>query len=309
MNITKAIIPAAGLGTRFLPATKSTPKEMLPIFNKPAIQHVVEEGVKSGIKNFTIVTSKAKKTIEDHFDLNLELEYKLQEKKMLSYISSLSKVLKAASFSYVRQGEPLGLGHAIWKARHNIGKEYVSIFLPDDIIDSNIPGMAQLIKVATLEKCSVIAVREVPEDQISNYGVIQVRKQFSPNLFQIKELVEKPNKTNAPSNLAIFGRYVLSSKIFESLDELKTGSNGEMQLTDAIQNMILSGEKVFAYRIQGDKYDIGRPLGLLKASINFALKHPDYRDEIKEYLLKIDKDFIIMQGQLEQLNKNKRAVL
>lgn len=305
MKVTKAIIPAAGLGTRFLPTTKITPKELIPVFDKPAIQYVVEEGIKSGIKNFVIVSNRNKKTIEDHFDSFPELEEILKKQNKTNLISTVSKIIKAASFTYVRQNEPLGLGHAIWTARHTIGKEYVAVFLPDDIIDNPVPGMAQLIKVATQEKCNVIAVQEVDKDQTSRYGIIDIRKQFSPNLFQIKELIEKPNPLKAPSNLAIVGRYVLSSNIIESLDDLNVGANNEIQLTDGIQNLILSGEKVFAYRMQGTRYDVGNPLGLLKASLNFALKHPKYSDQVLQYLSNLDRELLVMQGKMETFKKQK----
>ncbi|MFH1644436.1 MAG: UTP--glucose-1-phosphate uridylyltransferase GalU [bacterium] len=309
MKVTKAIIPAAGLGTRFLPASKITPKELLPVFDKPAIQYVVEEGVKSGIKNFIIISSRNKKTIEDHFDFFPELEEKLKKQGKENLISTLSGIIKNTSFTYVRQNEPLGLGHAIWAARHNVGKEHVAIFLPDDIIDNPIPGMAQLIKVATQEKCNVIAVQEIPKEQVSKYGIIDIRKQFSPNLFQVKELVEKPDPTKAPSNLAIVGRYVLSSNIFEALDDLKIGANNEIQLTDGIQNLILSGEKVFAYRMQGTRYDVGNPLGLLKASINFGLKHPEYSDLVVKHLSELDKELLLLQGRMEIIKKQRIANL
>ena len=305
MKVTKAIIPAAGLGTRFLPATKITPKELLPIFDKPAIQYVVEEGVKSGIDNFVIVSSRNKQTIENHFDIFPELEEKLKQQGKDELLSGISKIIKSASFTYVRQNEPLGLGHAIWTARHTVGKEHVAIFLPDDIIDNPVPGMAQLIKVATQEKCNVIAVQEVPKDQVSRYGVIDIRKQFSPNLFQVKELVEKPEINKAPSNLAIVGRYVLSSNIFESLDNLRAGANNEIQLTDGIQNLILDGEKVFAYRMQGTRYDVGNPLGLLKASLNFALKNPEASSKVLEYLAELDRELLVMQGKMEMFKKQK----
>ena len=307
MKVTKAIIPAAGLGTRFLPATKITPKELLPIFDKPAIQYVVEEGVKSGIDNFVIVSSRNKQTIENHFDIFPELEEKLKQQGKGKYLSTISKIIKNASFTYVRQNEPLGLGHAIWTARNTVGKEHVAIFLPDDIIDNPVAGMSQLIKIATQEKCNVIAVQEVPKDQVSRYGIIDIRKQFSPNLFQVKELVEKPEVNKAPSNLAIVGRYVLSSNIFESLDDLKAGANNEIQLTDGIQNLILDGEKVFAYRMQGTRYDVGNPLGLLKASLNFALKDPEASSKVLEYLSELDKELLVMQGKMEMLKKQKVA--
>ncbi len=301
--VTKAIIPAGGLGTRFLPATKTTPKEMLPLLEKPAIQYIVEEGVKSGIKNYIVVTGKNKSVIEDHFDTYPELEKFLEAKKKTELIESLAKIINVTNFIYVRQKEPLGLGHAIWSARHVIGKEYIAVFLPDDIIVHPVPAISQLIQVAQQEKCSVVAVQEVPLNHISNYGVIGIRKQFSPNLFQVKELVEKPTPADAPSNLAIIGRYVLSPGIFDALDEQRIGANGEIQLTDAIQTLLLSGEKVFAYKIQGVRYDIGNPMGLLKANIDLALRHPRYADELMEYLQEIDREMIIMQGKANLLNK------
>ncbi len=305
MNSVKALIPAAGFGTRFLPATKSVPKEMLPIIDKPSIQYIIEEGVKSGIKDFVIVTEKNKKCIEDHFDFYPELEKNLQENKKDQLLEDVSKIIKTANFLYVRQKERLGLGHAVWSARHAFHKEQVAIFLPDDIITGTVPGMAQLMKVASQEKCNVIAVQEVPREETHRYGIVDVRRQFSPNLFQIKDLVEKPAPNKAPSNLAIIGRYVLSSSIFESLDNLKFGAGGEVQLTDGIQNLILSGEKVFAYKIQGQRYDAGTTLGWLKTNIEFALKHPKYSQEILEYITKLEKEILVMQGKTELFNKQK----
>jgi len=285
MLVTKAIIPAAGLGTRFLPATKVVPKELLPLVDKPSIQYVVEEGVKSGIKNFIVVTSKNKDMIVDHLT------------------TDLSKNISNSNFIYVRQSEPLGLGHAVWSARHAVGKEYISIMLPDDIITGAEPGLGQLVKVAAQEKCSVIAVQEVPRSEVSRYGVIDVKKQFSPNLFQVRDLVEKPKPDDAPSCLAIVGRYILSPGIFEALEQTGAGAIGEIQLTDGIQNMILNGEKVFAYRIKGERYDTGTPIGLLKASIAFALKNPAYSQEMSEFLGQLDRELLLMQGKSEILGK------
>ncbi|MFH1832295.1 MAG: UTP--glucose-1-phosphate uridylyltransferase GalU [bacterium] len=307
MNVTKAIIPAGGLGTRFLPATKTMPKEMLPILDKPAIQYIVEEGISSGIQNFIVVTGKNKNVIEDHFDYFPELEKFLKFKKKSELLAGITKIVNVANFVYVRQKEPLGLGHAVWSAKHVIGREHVAIFLPDDIIDGATPAIAQLMKVAAQEKCNVVAVQEVPLEDVSNYGIIGIRKQFSPNLFQIKELVEKPSIAQAPSNLAIVGRYILSPGIFDVLDEMKIGTGGEIQLTDAIQSLLLSGEKVFALKFSGKRYDIGTPLGLLKANIDFALKHPRYSRDILGYLQQLDKDFVVMQGSAQALNRTKNT--
>ena len=303
MVVTKAIIPAAGFGTRFLPATKVIPKEMLPIIDKPAIQYVVEEGIRSGIKSFVMVTEKSKRPIEDHFDSVAELDLYLRKKKQSDKLNHLSRVLSTVNFISVRQKEALGLGHAVWTARHAVGKEYVAVMLPDEIITGSTPGLRQLIKIAAQEKCNVVAVQEVPIDQVPRYGIVDIKRQFSPTLFQLKDLVEKPSINKAPSNLAIVGRYVLSPRIFETLEKTGTGAVGEIQLTDGIQNLLLSGEKVFAYKIPGTRYDVGNPLGLLKASISMALKHPEYSKDIQAYLNQLDKDMLVIEGKAESLEK------
>ena len=304
--ITKAIIPAGGLGTRFLPATKTTPKEMLPLLEKPAIQYIVEEGIKSSLKTFIVITGKNKSAIEDHFDPYPELDQFLAARKKEELMEGVNKIIHASNFIYLRQKEPLGLGHAVWCARHVIGKEHVAVFLPDDIITNTAtPCMAQLMQIAMQEKCNVVAVQEVPMNDVGAYDIIGVRKQFSPNLFQVKELVEKPRPVDAPSNLAIIGRYVLSPNIFNALDELHAGINGEIQLTDAIQNLLLSGEKVFAYKVQGTRYDVGNPMGLLKANIDMALRHPKYAQQMLDYLSSVDREMVVMQGKAQSLAKLK----
>ncbi|KKQ32278.1 MAG: UTP-glucose-1-phosphate uridylyltransferase [candidate division TM6 bacterium GW2011_GWF2_37_49] len=308
MVIAKSIIPAGGLGTRFLPATKTMPKEMLPILDKPAIQYIAEEGAKSGIKTFIVITGKNKKAIEDHFD---SPDTRLKDKGKEGCFESLNKVIESTNFVYIRQKEALGLGHAVWSASHLIYKEHVAIMLPDEIITGPIPAIAQLMQIAQQEKCNVVGVQEVPLDQVSKYGIIGIKKQFSPNLFQVKELVEKPSIANAPSNLALIGRYVLSPNIFTMLGESKLGVGGEIQLTDAMQNLLYSGEKVFAYKIQGNRYDIGNPLGLLKANLDFALRHEQYSGPVMEYLKNLEKDMIILEGQASRqtLVKPKSATL
>ncbi len=303
MDVRKAIIPAAGLGTRFLPATKAVPKEMLTLVDKPAIQYIVEEGIRSGIKNFIMVTSRHKRAIEDHFDINFDLEQILAQRGKESILGNLPKLMKLADFIYTRQIEPLGLGHAVWTARHAVGKEPIAVLLPDDIISGPTPGISQLIKVAAQEKGSVIAVREVPIHEVSRYGIVSIKKQFSPNLFQIKSLVEKPSPTEAPSNLAIIGRYVLSHHIFGALEETSTGAGGEIQLTDAISQLIFSGEKVFAYKMQGTHYDIGTPMGWLKANIALTLKRPEFSEEMLAFLKTLEQDLIVMQSKAEMLKK------
>jgi len=303
MVVTKVIIPAAGIGSRFLPATKAIPKEMLPLLDRPVIQYVVEEGLRSGIKDFLMVVNRSKKVLEDHFDAAPDLEEILKQREKSESLEALNRLSEAARFFYVRQAHPLGLGHAILMARHLVGKEHVGIMLPDDIFMGQIPALAQLIKVATQERCSVIAVQEVPNNQISRYGVIGIKKQISANLFQVREVIEKPTQSQAPSNYAIIGRYVLSPSIFASLDEMNIGALGEVQLTDGIQHMILQGEKVFAYKVSGIRYDTGTPLEWLKANVALALKHPQFADQMTEYLNELDRDLLLMQGRAEFLGK------
>jgi UTP--glucose-1-phosphate uridylyltransferase len=284
MDIIKAIIPAAGLGTRFLPVTKAVPKEMLPILNKPAIQYIVEEAIKSDINQFLIITDKHKQSIADYFDSAPELELLLKERGKENLLSDVQKIIRLSHFTYIRQPEPLGLGHAISMARHSIGKEYFGIFLPDDIIVGPDPALAQLIRIARQEKASVIAVQEVPNECVSSYGVINVKKQLTPNLFQVANLVEKPSVKDAPSNLAIIGRYVLSYKIFQAIDDISGSATDEIQLTDGISQMIKSNEKVFAYKVSGMRYDVGNPIGWVKAIIGFALQNPHYAPHIKDFI-------------------------
>jgi UTP--glucose-1-phosphate uridylyltransferase len=284
MNIIKAVIPAAGLGTRFLPFTKAVPKEMLPLLNKPAIQYIIEEGIASDIRNFVVITAREKQAIINHFDPSLELELLLKERGKGELLSSLESITRHAHFTYVRQAEPRGLGHAIWTARHTIGKEYFGVFLPDDIIIAKNPGLGQLIKIARQERASVLAVQEVPMECISSYGVIDIKKQITPSLFQVSRLVEKPEQKDAPSNLAIIGRYVLSHKIFAALEEIETDEREELQLTDGICQMIHNNEKVFAYKVQGIRYDIGNPIGWIKATIGCALQDPQCAPHISKFL-------------------------
>lgn len=288
MDITKAIIPAAGMGTRFLPYTATIPKEMLALLNKPAIQYIVEEGLGSNIKNFLMITSRHKQAIADYFDVAPELSQFLKEKNKLDLIQSIEKIIKAAEFTYIRQTEPLGLGHAVWMARHSIGKEYFGIMLPDDIIINKTPALAQLMQIALQEKASVIAIQEVPNECVSSYGVISVKKQISGSLFQIANLVEKPQQKDAPSNLAVIGRYVLSHKIFPALDEVGRYATGELQLTDGISQMIKNNEKVFAYKVQGTRYDVGTPLGWIKAIIGLALQDPTYAPHIRDFISELN---------------------
>lgn len=285
MNITKTIIPAAGFGTRFLPLTKTLPKEMLPLLNKPAMQYIVEESLASEVKNIVIITNRDRDALMNYFDVAPELQLLLHERQKDELLSGIEKIIKTAQFSYIRQSEPLGLGHAILVARSVIDpKEYFSVMLPDDIIIGAQPALQQLISIARQERASVIAVQEVPEECISSYGVIAIKKQITPRLFQVSHLIEKPKRSDAPSNLAIVGRYVLSGKIFTELSNLGHYATDELQLTDAMSNMVKTNEKMFAYKIQGTRYDIGTPIGWLKAMIAMALEHPHYAPHLKQYL-------------------------
>lgn len=300
MDITKVVIPSAGVGSRFLPYTKTIPKEMLPLINRPALHYIIEEALKSSINQFICITSRQKHSIEDYFDLSPELNEFLKERDELSLLAEIEKIIRSSEFTYIRQTSLLGLGHAVWLARHCIQKEYFGIMLPDDIITGKDAALGQLMRVARQEKGSVIAVQEVPTECIPFYGIIDIKKQITPNLFQVSNLVEKPDKKNAPSNLAVVGRYVISPKIFNALEEMNTYSIGEeLQLTDAINNMMQNNEKIFAYKIQGMRYDIGRPLGWIKAIIGLALQDPHYSEPIKRFLddLGTEESFIYNQSK------------
>lgn len=302
MTVTKAIVPAAGLGTRFLPVTKSVPKEMLPLLDKPAAQYIVEEAAKSSIKDLIMVVSKNKKILEDHFDL--AADHLREVTTRANTIDHLEKLISMLRFIFIRQHEPLGLGHAVLSARSVFKDEYVGIMLPDDIYVSHTPAMAQLQKVAVQERCSVIAVQEVPMSLVSQKGIISIKKQITPNLFQVKELVEKPTAAKAPSNLAIVGRYILAPGIFDALTEVNMGAVNELQLTDGIQQLIYSGEKVFAYKVQGTHFDTGTPLGWLKANLAMAFKNPNYADPLREYFYELEKEYSFLHTVQEQvLNK------
>ncbi len=298
MEITKVVIPAAGLGTRFLPYTKTVPKEMLPVFGKPAIHYSVQEAVNSGIDNVLFITSRNKELISDYFDAAPELDAFLENKNKLHEIKDIKQLIKSTHFSYIRQSEPLGLGHAVLMAKPFIGKEYFAIALPDDIIMSKNPALNQLIRIARQEKATVIAVKEVPHDQVSAYGVIRIKKQITPNLFQVDSLVEKPSIKDAPSNLAIVGRYIMSHKIIASLEEMSSYATSELQLTDAIGHMLQQNEKVFAYKVEGTRYDVGTPRGWLKAVVDLGLQDPVYKQDILELVQQYNQSFYLKPREI-----------
>ncbi|MEE6451431.1 UTP--glucose-1-phosphate uridylyltransferase GalU [Gottfriedia acidiceleris] len=285
MKVKKAIIPAAGLGTRFLPATKAMPKEMLPIVDKPTIQYIVEEAIESGIEDIIIVTGKGKRAIEDHFDYSFELEQSLLDKGKYDLLSEVQKSSQLVDIHYIRQKEPKGLGHAIWCARKFIGNEPFAVLLGDDIVQADKPCLSQLINKYNRYNSSILGVQTVPHNEVSRYGIVD-GVQIGTGLHKIKNLVEKPSHEEAPSNLAIMGRYVLSPKIFEILNELKPGAGGEIQLTDAIAELNYS-EAVYAYEFEGTRYDVGEKLGFIKTITEFALQREDLRDDLLNYLASI----------------------
>lgn len=285
MKIRKAIIPAAGLGTRFLPATKAMPKEMLPIVDKPTIQYIVEEAVASGIEDIIIVTGKGKRAIEDHFDASFELEYNLNEKGKFQLLEEVRKSSEMADIHYIRQKEPKGLGHAIWCARKFIGDEPFAVLLGDDIVESDVPCLKQMIDVYDEHKASVVGVQPVDWDEVSRYGIVDPTT-IEDRVYLANQLIEKPKTGTAPSNLAIMGRYILTPAIFGILEEQRVGVNGEIQLTDAISRLGTT-ERILAYNFEGTRHDVGEKLGFIKTSIHYALENPELRDELIKYMSEI----------------------
>ena len=278
-----AVIPAAGLGTRFLPATKAQPKEMLPIVDKPCIQYIIEEAIDSGIEDILIITGRNKRAIEDHFDRAVELEMTLKAQgkyDLLGLVQELSRV----TIHYVRQKEPKGLGHAVLCAKHFVGDEPFAVLLGDDIMDAEVPVLKQLMDVYDDCGGSVLGVQEVPKDRVSSYGVVKPTA-IKERLWRADDLVEKPSLEEAPSRLAVLGRYIISPKIFEILEKTEPGRGGEIQLTDALKKLSES-EPVYAYEFEGRRYDVGDKQGFLEATVDFALKRPDLREPFLKYLLK-----------------------
>ncbi|QKE10072.1 UTP--glucose-1-phosphate uridylyltransferase GalU [Bacillus cereus] len=283
-TVKKAIIPAAGLGTRFLPATKAMPKEMLPIVDKPTIQYIVEEAIQSGIEDIIIVTGKGKRAIEDHFDHSFELEQNLLEKgkhEILKKVQESSKI----NIHYIRQKEPKGLGHAVWCARKFIGNEPFAVLLGDDIVQSETPCLRQLMDQYEATQSSVIGVQTVQETETHRYGIIDPLVQNGRS-YQVSQFVEKPDQGTAPSNLAIMGRYVLTPEIFTFLENQQTGAGGEIQLTDAIQRLN-EIQRVFAYDFEGKRYDVGEKLGFIQTTIEMALQHEELKNELLSYMEKL----------------------
>jgi UTP--glucose-1-phosphate uridylyltransferase len=286
-KVRKAVFPAAGMGTRFLPATKAQPKEMLPIVDKPIIQYGVEEALHSGIQNIIIVTGRGKSAIEDHFDVSFELEYLLESRNKRHLLSIVHSISDMINVSYIRQKEALGLGHAVLRAMELVGEEPFSVVLADDLIESETPCLRQLLDVYGFFGAPVLAVMEVPRENISAYGCIDAEPVHhngcADRVYRIRDLVEKPDPAIAPSNLAIIGRYVLTPEIFDSLQAIEPGSGGEIQLTDALKHLLRS-RPIYAYRFEGTRYDAGDKLGFLKATVEYALRRHDLGGPFREYL-------------------------
>jgi UTP--glucose-1-phosphate uridylyltransferase len=289
-HVRKAVIPAAGMGTRFLPATKAIPKEMLPIVDKPTIQYVVEEAVQSGFEDILFVTSQNKNSIEDHFDFNYELEKSLEEQGKFDLLQLVSEISQMITISSVRQKKPLGLGHAVLATELLVGDEPFGVFLGDDIIDHEIPCMKQLLEVYQKYEASVVAVLEVPPETVSSYGIVSIRAENGDaenRIFRVTDMVEKPRREEAPSNLAIIGRYILTPGIYTALRETTPGAGGEIQLTDGLRNL-LKREPVYAYRFKGERYDAGNKLEYLIATVDFALRRKDIGKAFRRYLKSLD---------------------
>jgi UTP--glucose-1-phosphate uridylyltransferase len=286
-KVRKAVFPAAGLGTRFLPATKAMPKEMLPLVDKPLIQYAVEEAMQSGIQNIIIVTGRGKSSIEDHFDVSFELEQLLESKHKTDLLAMVRSISDMIDVCYIRQKEALGLGHAVLRAKDLVGNEPFAAVLSDDVISSEVPCIRQLLDVYEYYGASVVALMEVPKESISSYGIVEAEpvahSGVTERLFRIRSMVEKPKPADAPSNLAIIGRYVLTPEIFPSIESIEPGAGGELQLTDALKYMLRS-RPIYGLKFEGTRYDAGDKQGFLQATVEYALNRPDLEEAFRKYL-------------------------
>jgi len=283
--ITKAVFPAAGLGTRFLPATKASPKEMLPLVDKPLIQYVVEEAVASGIEEVVLVTGRGKRAIEDHFDVAFELEEELKAKGKHKMLSEIQRIADMVTFCYIRQKKALGLGHAVLTAKLVVGNDPFAVLLGDDVIDASTPVLKQMMAVYRRYPATILAIQKVPRSQTRHYGIIDAKK-IDDGVYLVKDLVEKPDPAEAPSTLAIIGRYILTPEIFPALERTKPGKGGEIQLTDGLRKL-MEKQPIYAYEFQGKRYDAGDKLGFLKATVEFGLKNTEFGNEFRSYLQKL----------------------
>jgi UTP--glucose-1-phosphate uridylyltransferase len=284
--ITKAVFPAAGLGTRFLPATKASPKEMLPLVDKPLIQYVVEEAVSSGIEEVVLVPGRGKRAIEDHFDVAFELEEDLKAKGKHKLLSEVQRIADMVTFCYIRQKKALGLGHAVLTAKRVVGNDTFAVLLGDDIIDAEVPALQQMINVYQRYPATILAIQKVPKSQTRYYGIIDAKK-IEDRIYLVKDLVEKPSPDEAPSNLAIIGRYILTPEIFTALESTKPGKGGEIQLTDGLK-LLMEKQPIYAYEFDGVRYDEGDKLGFLKATVEFGLKNEEFGVEFRSYLKRLN---------------------
>lgn len=288
MKVRKAIIPAAGLGTRFLPATKAQPKEMLPIVDTPTIQYIIQEAVESGIEDIVIITGRGKRSIEDHFDRSIELEMELERSGKEKELEMVRKIAELANIYYVRQKEPRGLGHAVLKAKQFIGNEPFAVLLGDDVVVSKKPCIGQMIDIFEEKQESILGVQTVAKENVSKYGIIS-GNQVDERLYQVNDMVEKPSIENAPSNIAVLGRYIITPEIFEYLETQDAGKGGEIQLTDALKRLA-KDQVMYAYDFKGKRYDVGTKIGFIEANIEFALRTPELREEMKVYLKELHSD-------------------
>lgn len=298
VKVRKAIIPAAGLGTRFLPATKAQPKEMLPIVDKPALQYIIEEAVDSGIEEILIITGRNKKSIEDHFDKSVELELELERSGKLELLEEVRKISDMVNIHYIRQKEPKGLGHAIYCARYFIGNEPFAVLLGDDIVYSQKPCLRQMIDVYNEYRTTILGVQKVSDEDVSKYGIVDI-KQIEERVYKVKGLVEKPSPKDAPSNMAILGRYIISPEIFGILENTPPGKGGEIQLTDGLITLA-QREAMYAYDFEGRRYDVGDKQGFLEATVEYALRNKELREDFLNYLVKVmkaeAKDLIVAEA-------------
>ncbi|HQD93037.1 MAG TPA: UTP--glucose-1-phosphate uridylyltransferase GalU [Bacilli bacterium] len=285
MKVRKAIIPAAGLGTRFLPATKAQPKEMLPIVDKPTIQYIIEEAIESGIEEILIITGRNKRAIEDHFDRSIELELSLEKKNKKELLELVRNISNMVNIHYVRQKEPKGLGHAIYCAKSFVGNEPFAVLLGDDVVYANKPCLKQMIEAYDEYKTTILGVQEVAKEDVDKYGIVE-GKYIDGRVYKVYDLIEKPSIDEAPSNIAILGRYIINPNIFNILEYTKPGKGGEIQLTDALKELA-KHEAMYAYNFEGRRYDVGNKLGFLEATVEFALRREDLREEFLNYLIGI----------------------
>ncbi len=290
MKIKKAVFPVAGLGTRFIPATKAMAKEMLPVVDKPIIQYAVEEAFEAGIEHIIFVTGRGKKALEDHFDRSFEIEHALEEKGKVDLLKQIQELVpKTGTIIYTRQNQPLGLGHAIWCARDIVGDEPFAVLLADDLIQTDKPVLSEMVKKFDRLRASIAAVMEVDKDQTDKYGILDAQ-QIEEDIVRIDDMVEKPDPDEAPSNLAIIGRYILTPKIFDFLGKKEKGAGGEIQLTDAMKTL-LKEQPIYGYKFKGNRFDCGDKVGFQMANLAFALERPDMRDRLIKFIKEIQKEF------------------